>query len=177
MSHLTDMSEELNIECPVKWKQLWRFLSIFFIVAIWVGITPVMLLRWWKFGREKAFEHMSLFEFFVMMGILSLGGVILMLGIALLVRCAKIQIKEGYLYGRNYWGRKNRIPLNELVDLTEFSSNGINAVVAHSKQNGKVYIPVNIENFEEVIALLATHLPEDISSWSDQLRYGSASTT
>ena len=170
------MTEELNIECPVKWKQLWRFLSIFFIATIWIGITLLMLLRWWKLGKEKAFEHMSFFEFFALMGISSVGGVIFMLGIALLIRCAKIQIKEGYLYGRNYWGRKNRLPLNELVDLTNFSSNGINAVVARSKFNGKVYIPVNIENFEELMALLATHLPEDISSRGDQFRYGSTST-
>ena len=132
VSHLYDMSEELNIECPVRWKPLWRFLSIFFIVSIWIGITPLMLFRWWKLGKEKTFEHMPLFEFLAMMSILSIGGVIFMLGIALLIRCAKIQIKEGHLHGRNYWGRKNRIPLNELVDLTNFSSNGINACLLYT---------------------------------------------
>ena len=162
------MSEELNIECKVKWKPLWKFLSIFFLIAFWGSITPIVIIRWVTLGKEKAFEHVSLPESFALMGILSVAAIVFGFLFASVIRIAKIQIKEGHLYGRNYWGRKNKIPLNELVDLTRFSSNGINAIVAHSKNNGKVYIPLNIENFEEVIALLATHLPEDISSRATQ---------
>jgi len=167
------MSEELNIECKVQWKPLWRFLSIFFLVVFWIGIPPIMIIRWVKLGKEKAFEHISLIEFLALMGILSVAAIVFGFLFASVIRIAKIQIKEGYLHGRNYWCLKNRIPLNEITDLTRFSSNGIEAIVAHSKRNGKVYIPLNIENFEEIIALLATHVPEDISS-QDSQHLGSA---
>jgi len=59
------------------------------------------------------------------------------------------------LHGRTYWGRKNRIPLNDITKLTEFSSNGIRALVVHSRYHGKIYISDRTERLAELLEMLA----------------------
>ena len=87
------MSDELDIGCRVEWKQLWRSLSIAGIATVWIGTTPIILLHWWKQGKEKASEHMSPVKFLLVLGALSLVLIIFALSIALLMRCGAIQIK------------------------------------------------------------------------------------
>jgi hypothetical protein len=78
-------------------------------------------------------------------------------------RLASITISEGMIQGRTYWGRKNKIPLNVITKLTRFHSNGIRAIVVHSKYHGSIYISDKTERLSELMSLLAPYLSESTS--------------
>jgi hypothetical protein len=75
-------------------------------------------------------------------------------------RLASITVRDDALEGRTYWGRKNRIPLNDITRLSEFSSNGIRALVVHSNHHGKIYIYDATERSGELLAILSPHVHE-----------------
>lgn len=53
---------------------------------------------------------------------------------------------------------KNTIPLSDITSLTNFSSNGINAIVVNSKNHGKVYISEHTDRLPELLGLLKPYL-------------------
>ena len=75
-------------------------------------------------------------------------------------RLCSITVCDGVIQGRTYWGRKNRIPLSEITKATRFSSNGIRAIVVHSKYHGKIYISDRTERLGELMAMLAPYVAQ-----------------
>ncbi len=147
---------------PVEWKRLFKSLSVVMSVSIIVPVVLLMFIRLVSsgFDYEKTFEHvsfpMSLF-FLVCIPLVSIGFSFL---IALWFRLATITISAGKIHGRNYWGIRNSIPLNDITKLTSFRSNGINAIVVNSQYHGQVYISEKTERLSELLGILLGHLPE-----------------
>ena len=56
---------------------------------------------------------------------------------------------------------KNTIPLSDITRLTNFSSNGINAIVVNSKKHGKIYILEDTDRLNELLGLLKPYLANE----------------
>jgi len=147
---------------PVEWKRLFKSLSVFISVAILVPVTLMMLIRYVSSGFDygKTFEHVSLpmaLLFLVFIPIVSAGFSFL---ISLWFRLATITLSNGEIHGRNYWGIRNRIPLNDITKLTSFRNNGINAIVVNSQYHGQIYISDKTARLPELLTILRGYLPE-----------------
>ena len=53
---------------------------------------------------------------------------------------------------------KNNIPLSDITKLTNFSSNGINAIVVNRKYHGKIYISEHTARLAELLGLLKPYM-------------------
>lgn len=152
----------MNATFPVNWKQVFKSLSVFMTFSILVPVTLMILVRYVfsGFNYEKTFEHVSLPVLLLMLVCVPLISMVTALLIGLCLRLATITIVEGRIQGRNYWGRKNRIPLSEITQLTPFNNDGIKAIVVRSKHHGQVYISDKTERLAELLELLNGYLPE-----------------
>ena len=77
-------------------------------------------------------------------------------------RLASVTISDETIQGRTSWGTKNKIPLNDITKLTRLHSNGIRAIVVHSKYHGKIYISDKTERLSELMSLLAPHVGHNV---------------
>jgi len=125
-------------------------------VAILIGIRYVST----GFNFEKTFEHMS-FPAFLLVSVsapfFSIGFSFL---VAQLFRCARVTISNGEIEGVGSWGSRNRIPLNDISKLIYYSAYGINGLVVRSRYHGQVFISDKTRNLEELLDIVAVHLPE-----------------
>ena len=144
---------------PVNWRQIFRSVAIFMSVALIVGIlVPVAITRMAGRASPQALPFASAAGYVLVVA--PLFSLIFALVISQWFRLASITVGDGTLEGRTYWGRKNRIPLNEITKLTQFTSNGIRAVVVHSRYHGKIYIYAGTERLGELLAILSPHVNE-----------------
>lgn len=153
----------MNATFPVDWKQVFKSLSVFMTVAILVPVTLMMGVRYVSsgFNYEKTFEHVSMPVLLLILACVPLVSVVMAFLVGQWFRLATITLSEGMIHGRNFWGRKNKIPLSEITRLTPFSNNGIKAIVVHSKCHGQVYISDKTERMAELLEFLNDHLPKD----------------
>jgi len=153
------MSEE-KLVCKVQWLKLWKSLSIYgataIVVAITIGLFAALLKSGFDFG--STFGHLTSWKFILILPALCIALSVFMFPIAILVSLGKITIAGGSIEGRNYWMRKRRIPLDDITKLSLFNSNGIKAIVVHSKSNGTIHISYFTENLEELIDLVSMNL-------------------
>jgi hypothetical protein len=149
---------------PVAWKRIFRSLSQYITVAILVPVTVLMGLRWVSLGldHDKTFEHVSPLEFVLLLCCVPFVGVGLAFVLASWFRLAAITVADGAIYGRNFWGLKNRIPLSDVTRIFPFHSNGINALVVQSRQHGQIYISDQTERLDELLRIMAGFLPADV---------------
>jgi len=149
---------------PVKWKKQFKSLAIYMTIVIYVPVLFFMAFHFISMGfdYEKAFEKLNLPGF---LAFIIIGVPLISLMIAFLVsqcfRIAKITISDGKITGRNYWMLKNTIPLSDITELTNFSSNGIDAIVVNSKNHGKVYISEHTERLGELLGHLEPYLTNE----------------
>ena len=111
------------------------------------------------FDYKKTFEQLSLHGFLALIFLgVPLFSAIFALLISRCFRIANITISGGKITGRNYWLLKNNIPLSDITKLTNFSSNGINAIVVNSKYHGKIYISEHTDRLDELLGLLKPYM-------------------
>ncbi|GEP40862.1 hypothetical protein [Brevifollis gellanilyticus] len=153
----------MNTTFPVDWKQVFKSLSVFMTVAILVPVTLMIGVRYVSsgFNYEKTFEHVSMPVFLLILACVPLVSVVMAFLVGQWFRLATITLSEGMIHGRNFWGRKNKIPLSEITRLTPFSNNGIKAIVVHSKYHGQIYISDKTERMAELLEFLNDHLSKD----------------
>ena len=78
--------------------------------------------------------------------------------VALSIKPFTIEIKNGELIGRNYWGFKKTLPIEDITQLYPFTQNGLSAIFAKAKGYGEVSIFTFIDNFEEIIEHLEANM-------------------
>ncbi len=158
----------MNATYPVDWKRLFKSLSVFISVAIIVPVSLLMMVRYASsgFDHAKTFEHLSFPAFLLMLLCVPPFSAAIALLVALWLRRAAINIKDEAIHGLNYWGFRNRIPLNDITRLTSFHNNGINAIVVNSRYHGQIFISDKTQCLPELLALLNGHLPEDAAAES-----------
>jgi len=164
-SHLKRYGKlKMNGHYPVKWKQKFKGLTVYMTIVISVPILFFMAYHYISegFDYEKTFEQLSLPGFLILVFIgVPLFSAIFAFLISQYSRIADITISDRKITGRNYWMLKKTIPLSDITRLTKFSSNGINAIVVHSKYHGKVYISEDTERLNELLGLLEPYLTNE----------------
>jgi hypothetical protein len=149
----------MNLSFKVQWKQLWKSLTIYMSIAIVVPSGFFVAFTWVTKGYDETFRHVS-----PQMGLLGIPVIIVVfcgafsLGLALPCRMMSVRITDLHLEGRNCWGIKRRLPLDEISSMTRFDSNGYRAMVVSAGKHGKVYILDQTENVQDILSLLATYL-------------------
>jgi hypothetical protein len=151
-----DVDQDMDITFRLQWRRMWKYLTIYMSVGIVAPVALFVLFTWVTKGYDETFRYVSL-----AMWLLSIPGVVAFsgafaLGIALLCSLMSIRLTDHHLEGRNYWGFKKRIPLNQISSLDRFDSNGYRATVANAGKHGKVYILDQTENIQDILSLLAT---------------------
>ena len=152
---------KMNGHYPVKWKQKFKSLTVYMTIVIFVPIIFFMSYHFISKGFDyaKTFEKLSLLGFLALIFLgVPLFSVIFAFLISQYFRIADITISDGKITGRNYWMLKNTIPLSDITKLSNFSSNGINAIVVNSRYHGKVYISEDTERLNELLKLLEPYL-------------------
>jgi hypothetical protein len=74
--------------------------------------------------------------------------------ISVFFKCAYVTIDDDVISGRNYWLFKKHFNLNDIENAFPFNSNGMPVVVFDAGKNGEIYIPIHIENSEELFGIL-----------------------
>jgi len=153
---------------PVKWKQQFKVLAVYMTVIISVPTLFFIVYHFISkgFEYEKTFEQLSLPVFLALLFLgVPLFSIIFAFLISQFTRIANITIADGKITGRNYWMLKNTIPLSDITELTNFSSNGINATVVNSKKHGKIYILEDTDRLNELLGRLKPYLAnEEVAS-------------
>jgi hypothetical protein len=110
------------------------------------------------FDYHKTFEHLSLpiFISILLIGV-PLFSLLFSFLLSQLFKLASIQISNSEITGRNYFWLKKTIPFSDISGLSNYSNNGINAIVVNSKNHGKIYIYKETERLEEIIAILEAY--------------------
>ena len=142
----------MNNIYPVDWKPLLKSVLSVCILSLVTIFGLIFILH--GFDHAKAFPH---FSFISLVYIL-----IILVGISLLLvifaKISPIKIRDGWLHGRNYWCLSKRIPLDEIVYLKPFSSNGINCIIAETEYLGSIYIPIHTIGLDELIKVIEHHM-------------------
>ncbi len=144
----------------VLWKKLWVSLSKYMTIAISVPVSIIFAIRYVKydFDFKAAFPHLNTVNSLTILFGIILFSVFFAFLIALWVGMARININNGIIQGKNYWGFKNSFSLSEITSSYNFSENGINAIVIATKGNGKIYISVHTEKLDELLGLIEPHI-------------------
>ena len=148
----------MNLSFKVRWKPLWRSLTIYMLIALVGKIALFVALAWVTKGYAVTFRHVS-----PQMGLLGIPIVVvicgtLSLGVALLCRMMSVRITDLHLEGRNYWGIRRRLPLAEISSMSRYDWSGYRATVVSAGKHGKVFILDLTENVQDILSLLTTHL-------------------
>jgi hypothetical protein len=148
----------MNLSFKIRWKPLWRSLTIYMLLALVGKIALLIAFAWVTKGYTATFRHVS-----PQMALLGIAIAVvfcgaLSLGVALLCRMMSVRITDLHLEGRNYWGIRRRLPLAEISSMSRFDSNGYRATVVSAGKHGKVFILDLTENVQDILSLLATHL-------------------
>jgi hypothetical protein len=149
----------MDARFPVLWQRLWRSLTIYGSIAIIVSVSLFLVVRVLKLGVAEAFRHITPLGLVVgVVGIVAFAAIMALI-FSLFMRAMSVRVTDEFIEGRNYWCMRKKFPLKEIVGLSRFSSNGIDAVVVSSKRHGAIYISVHTENLDDLVELLATYLP------------------
>ena len=149
----------MNATFQVDWRQIFKSVAIFMSSAIIGGILiPVGIATISGRSPKHAVPFTSMVIYVLLFA--PLFSIAFAFVISQWFRLASITVSEEAIRGRTYWGRKNEIPLSDVTKLTRFSSNGIRAIVIHSRYHGKIYISDRTERLTELLALLAPYLNE-----------------
>jgi hypothetical protein len=138
---------------------MWRSLTIYISLAVILPVALTFGVRALELGWPEAFRHVA--PVGVLVGAIAIVGLatFISLMVALWFRAMSVRLTDDFIEGRNSWCRKKRIPLRDITDLSSVSTNGIDAVVVSSAQNGKIYISVHTQHLPELTELLETYLP------------------
>ncbi len=139
----------------VLWIKTWKKITIFMSLAISLPLSFTLFSRYREFGSyEKTFEHMSLIEAIVfVVGFPSAFSLL----VALFIKFAAVEVKDGYLIGRNYWYFTKRLPISNISNIYPFSHNGVEAMVADGGIHGKVYIPKQTKQLDELVSFIENY--------------------
>lgn len=147
----------------VRWEELWRSLTAYMSLTIILTVGAVTGIRFVfsGFDSDLLFKHLSLLGYVsLFLGIWVFSAVFSLI-VSSFFRIASITIRDGSISGRNYWWRKKVIPLDSVISLEPFSSNGIDAVVVDGGSHGKVFVYLYTEKLDQIVRLLEAHLPAE----------------
>jgi hypothetical protein len=147
------------LKYDVLWKSEWKKLTKFMTIAISIPLIFVFITRFFSndMSLEITFEHISILELPLFFGgIVAFSGFFSFL-IALYIKVCAVVVENGKLIGRNYWCLKREIPISKIRNISPFSNNGIEALVADGGVHGSVYIPIRTAKLQELL----NHLKEE----------------
>ncbi|ASP49789.1 hypothetical protein [Cognaticolwellia beringensis] len=128
--------------------------QLFYILAF--GFIALMLIRFVSTGFSVSitFEHIKLVQVPIAFVLIYLFSLTFAYVISALLKCAHVTINDDVISGRNYWLFKRQFNLSDIEKAFPFNSNGMPVVVVDAGKKGEIYIPVHIENSEELFAIL-----------------------
>ncbi len=150
----------MDLIFPVRWKAMWRSLSIYMSVAVLVPSLVLVGIQLAKGGISPAARHLTPFD--ILLGAIGIV-VVVCLGAGVLAfwsRSSAVRVTDTFVEGRNSIGRKIRIPLNELKGLSPRSTHGLSWFVVSGASHEEIAIYSHTENLSELIELLGTYLPK-----------------
>jgi hypothetical protein len=140
----------------VKWKELAKHMTrqLFYILAF--GFIALMLIRFFSTGFSVSitFEHIKIFQVPIAFVLIYLFSLTFGYAISVFFKCAYVTIDDDVISGRNYWLFKKCFNLNDIEKAFPFNSNGMPVVIVDAGKKGEIYIPVHIENSEELFSIL-----------------------
>ena len=151
----------MNVIFAVDRKRLFKSLTFYILFAIYLPLFFILSLHcFFSLAKnENPFKNVeqTLFFLFICIPIISVAFSLL---VASWYSLATIKITNEEIHGRNYWGFRNRIPLREITKLSEFSNNGIQAIVVHSQNHGNIYISEKTQRLDELLRLLDDYISD-----------------
>ena len=157
----------MNATFPVNWRPVFKSVWIYTSCAIIGGLLiPIGIATVSGRAPKHAIPFTSMVGYVLVFAPLFSAAAAFL--VSRWVRLSSIAVSEGTVLGRSYWGRKNKIPLNDITKLTQFSSNGIGAIVVHSKCHGKIYISDRTERLTELLALLEPYANQRANPCSER---------
>jgi hypothetical protein len=137
---------------------MWRDLTTYMSVSILVPIAIFAAILWVTKGHEQSFRHVPpVFALLAIPAVVALSATVA-LGIALISKLMSVRITDLHLEGRNYWGIKRRLPLNELSSMSRFDVKGYRATIVSAGKHGQVYVVDQTENVDDLLSLIGTYL-------------------
>jgi hypothetical protein len=71
-----------------------------------------------------------------------------------LLKCTYVTIENEGISGRNYWLFKRSFKLSDIEKAFPFNSNGMPVIVVDAGKRGQIFVPIHIENSEELFKQL-----------------------
>jgi purine-cytosine permease-like protein len=140
----------------VKWKELARHMVKQLFIILSVGFMIIMCIRLFSvsFDIEETFKHVSLIQLPLMFLAIFLFSLFFGVTIGYLFKCSYVTIENNEISGRNYWLLKRRFKMNEIEKTFTFNSNGMPVVVVDAGKKGQIFVPIHIEDSEELFQQL-----------------------
>ena len=152
----------MNKTYPVDWKSLFKSLLLTTSLTI-VGIIVLVFVVHFcisGFDYGQTFKYASPFSLLLILLAVPFACAPIVFLIAQWVRITAVSIEDNTLHGRNVWGFKNMLPLDDIVQLSPYSNQGINAIMVSSKNHGHILISDKTQDLPELLLFLNDYLPE-----------------
>ncbi len=103
------------------------------------------------FDYHETFKHLGAIPVVIGLFIPTLLMGAMALAVGWLFNRAYIEVKDGNIFGVNFWCIRKSVPINSINGMRQYNVNGIKAVIITSKKHGSIYISEKTENFEHLI--------------------------
>lgn len=140
----------------VKWRDLAKHMVKQLFVIISIGFSIIMLVRFvsLSFDVSETFKHVTLLQLPIVFLSIFLFSLIFGVSISYLLKCTYVTIENEGISGRNYWLFKRSFKLREIEKAFPFNSNGMPVIIVDAGKRGQIFVPIHIENSEELFKQL-----------------------
>ncbi|MCA0893082.1 hypothetical protein [Microbulbifer agarilyticus] len=129
--------------------------------VLFVGVVSFLING---YQPEVIFKNISPLEYLYLL----IGIIFFCIAISAIVapffKLSSIEIENGTLIGRDYYGRKKTIQFGSIKSISPFQVYGINATIIDAGELGQVYIYQSTERYSEIISLIRASVPFKISN-------------
>ena len=145
----------------INWIKTWKTLSIYFTMVITIGITLIEFIKYLKsgFSSEANFQNVSFGESILVVILICAVGSLFMFLIAWSMSLYKVNINNNIISGRSIYFIRKNIPFTDISSMQNYAVNGVTGIEVISNINGKIFIPTQAYNFENLINLLIENSP------------------
>lgn len=107
---------------PVRWRRLWLHYTIYMSASIVLPIAALVAFTWMTKGYDETFRHVSPATSLLAIPAVLVFCAVLSLAVAALCRMMSVELTQEHLVGRDYWGRRRRLPLNAISQVYRFEA-------------------------------------------------------
>tara|TARA_R110000744_G_C18954705_1_gene516115 strand:+ start:39 stop:518 length:480 start_codon:yes stop_codon:yes gene_type:complete len=147
---------EVLVVYKVKWMLLAKCMTKQLFIPISLGFSAIMIVRFisLSFNVDETFKHITIPQIPLAFLCIFLFSGFFAVAISFLLKIAYVTIDNDVISGRNYWLIKRSFRMSDIEVAFPFSSNGMPVVVVDAGKKGQIYVPVHIENSDEIFNIL-----------------------